>query len=189
MPSQLSIGKHRLRATGAALVEKEGKDPSVEVYVQDTEDPDEIGTIYLSTSDAAFEWTEKKLKLLGWDPKENDYRFDYLNQEGEDNPLRGVEFDVDVTEGKPYTGQDGKERQGFPQINFVGLSGFSERMPPEKAKSFAAQLRAKLISQRGQPTAAGKKPAPARRPAAAASPSKEVQDSNSDVWPEENTGT
>lgn len=175
MPQQLSIGKHRLHVNGTALIEREGKDPNVELYVQDVENPDEIGTIYLGTGDAAWEWTEKKLTHLGWAPKANDYRFDYLNpEEGEKGPLHGVEFDVDV-QSKPYTGQDGKERDGI-QINFVGLGGFSERMSAEKAAAFSKQLRARLIASKGQAAATPAKTGGAR------GPSRATQEANDDVW-------
>jgi hypothetical protein len=179
MPEQLSIGKHRLRVTGSALVEKEGGDPTVQVYVQDTENADEIGTLYLSTSEAAWEWTEKKLTVLGWEPKANDYRFDYLNAEGEENPLRGAEFDANVSE-RTYMGNDNKERTGI-RIDFVSLGGFAERMPPEKATAFAKQLRQRLIASKGQQTASApkQKPPPARPKGG---PSKEVEDANRDVW-------
>lgn len=161
--SQLEMGRHRLRVTGSALVEKQGGgDPTVQVYVQDIEDMNQMGTVYLATSEAAWEWTEKKLKVLGWDPKENQYRLDYLNVEGE-SPLLNVEFDVDVCEGKPYTGNDGKERTGI-QINFLGLGGFAERMEPKKAAAFSATLRARLLASQGQSAAPARKAAP-KKPA------------------------
>ena len=51
------------------------------------EDGDTIDA-YLSLTDAAYPWTEKKLITLGWDPKEYDYDFSLLNT-GNLSPLAG----------------------------------------------------------------------------------------------------
>lgn len=164
MPQPLEFGKHRLRVTGSAVVEPQGKEPVIHVYVQDVEDPDQLGTVYLSTSDSAFEWTEKKLGILGWNMKENDYRIDYLNvEEGQESPIQGVEFDADVVEGKPWVGQDGKERPGSPQVNFLALGGFAERMSNERAIAFSKKLRARVLASKG-PGSAASSPAKQKPP-------------------------
>lgn len=137
-------GKHRVRVTATALAETKTGVGQIVVGFEDG-DGNTISA-YLFTSDRAWEYTAEKLKTLGWDPRENGYRFEDLNTEP--SPIAGNEVDI-VTEEEEY---EGKRRMKVKWINAPGLG--VERMQPAEAASFADKLRRRLLNGGGAPSAA-----------------------------------
>jgi hypothetical protein len=105
------------------------------------EDGDTIDA-YLSLSDAAYPWTEKKLISLGWDPKDYDYNFSLLNV-GNLSPLAGVETEITVKE-EVY-----REKTTL-KVDWIGPRE-QIQMPEDETTAFVAALRQRLIASRGTP--------------------------------------
>ncbi len=103
---------------------------------------------YLSLTDAAYPWTEKKLINLGWDPTEYDYNFNLLNT-GNLSPLAGVETEITVKE-------EVFENKTSLKVDWIGPRE-QVQMPEDESTVFVAQLRQRLIASRGapKPTTAG----------------------------------
>lgn len=108
---------------------------------------------YLSLTDAAYPYTEKKLISLGWDPTEHDYNFSLLNT-GNLSPLAGVETEITVKE-------EVFENKTSLKVDWIGPRE-QIQMPEDETTAFVAQLRQRLIASRGapKPPAAG---SPARK--------------------------
>lgn len=97
---------------------------------------------YLSLTDAAYPWTEKKLITLGWDPKEYDYDFSLLNT-GNLSPLAGVETEITVKE-------EVFENKTNLKVDWIGPRE-QVQMPEDESTAFVAELRQRLIASRGAP--------------------------------------
>lgn len=105
------------------------------------EDGDTIDA-YLSLTDAAYPWTEKKLITLGWDPVEHDYNFSLLNT-GNLSPLAGVETEITVKE-------EVFENKTNLKVDWIGPRE-QVQMPEDESTAFVAELRQRLIASRGAP--------------------------------------
>lgn len=138
-----TAGRHRVRVTATALAETKNGTGQIVVGFEDNEG--NSISAYLFTSDKAWEYTAEKLKVLGWDPVANGYRFEDLNLDP--SPIAGNEVDI-VTEEEQF---EGKWRMKVKWINAPGLG--VERMQPAQASSFAETLRARLL--RGATATAG----------------------------------
>jgi len=106
---------------------------------------------YLSCTDAAWQYTEQKLKTLGWDPAENDFDLRPLNA-GEESPITGSETEINVIEDS-YNGKTSLK------VGWIGPRAGAAALPEDEMDAFAAELRKRLIASKGAPK-------PAARPAA-----------------------
>jgi len=168
---QIEVGTHEVTVIGSSLSEKNGE-LVINVYFEDSLE-DRI-TAFLHTSEAAWPYTEAKLKACGFDPSANGYDLSPLGLSGADgNPMTGNKTTI-VVEDRVWAtekGGDGKTRRQVVQIG----STFQDKLDPDKAKDLTTKLRARLIAGREPtaPAATGAKK-PARRPpppaAAASSP-------------------
>jgi hypothetical protein len=118
-------------------------------------------TAYQFFTDAALPWTVEALRALGWDPEANNW--DILTLDGTD-VLKGREVAL-VLEEEEY---EGKRRTKVRFINALGGAGV-ERLAPDQAKSFASDLRRRLM-QAAPPKAGGAKGGAAKKPAPSPSP-------------------
>jgi len=127
---QIEVGTHEVSVTGSSLSERNGE-LVISVYFEDALE-DRI-TAFLHTSEAAWPYTEAKLKALGWDAAASSYDISPLGLTGEEgNPLTGAKTTI-VVEDKIWAvekGGDGKTRRQVTQIG----STFQDRLEPEKAK-------------------------------------------------------
>ena len=145
-------GKHEVGIRSTCLT-KSGKNGTPCVAVVFEDDVGETVTYWGYLTDAALQYTLKSLAAMGWDSAEHDGRIDTLD--GTDLLVgRKVEIVVDEEEF------EGKVRSKVKFVNEIG-GGLGERMAPEESKSFAAQLRAKILAAKGpKPSTAPKKPTP-----------------------------
>lgn len=114
---------------------------------------------YLSCTEAAWEWTEKKLRVLGFDVDANDLDIRPLNR-GAESPLAGVETEIDVKEDT-YNGKTTLK------VDWIGPRLGQAQMPGSDEDAFAAELRRRLVARKGAPRAAAPKTS---KPAAAGNP-------------------
>jgi len=145
-------GRHEvgIRSTQLTVSGEKGT-PCVSVLFED-ETGDTI-TYWGYLTDAALQYTLKSLAAMGWDSAEHDGRIDTLN---ETDLLVGRKVEIVVDEEE----FEGKVRSKVKFVNEIG-GGLGERMAPEESKSFAAQLRAKILAAKGpKPSTAPKKPTP-----------------------------
>lgn len=110
------------------------------------EDGDTIDA-YLSCTEAAWEWTERKLRTLGFDVDANDLDIRPLNR-GTESPIAGVETEIDVKEDT-YNGKTTLK------VDWIGPRIGQAQMPGSDEDAFAADLRRRLVARKGAP-----KPAP-----------------------------
>lgn len=113
-------------------------------------------TWYGYLSDAALERTIASLRILGFDPAEHNGMLDALHGT---KLLVSRKAEI-VVELETYNGET---RPKVKWVNDVG-GGMGKGMEADKAKSFAASLRQKILS--AQPPKPSAKPGPARAPAA-----------------------
>lgn len=140
-----TTGWHEGEVTAVALNKASTGNVQIVVALKD-EDGNGI-TAFLSTTDRALEYTEKKLIAMGWNPADYDYDLSKLNEP--DCALVGMrDFKFEVVE-QPDLNGDPQRRVGW--IGEPG-SGVGERLEAGEARSFAAELRKRLIAQRGKPT-------------------------------------
>jgi len=159
----IGAGRHEVKIVSHVLTKSSQKGtPCMAVVFED--DAGEHITYYGYLSDAALEYTLKALAAMGWDAAQHDGRIDVLN--GTDLLLgHKVEIVVDEEE------YEGKVRAKVRFVNEIG-GGMGERMAPEEGRSFAAQLRAKILAAKGpKPNAA-----PARKPVTATAPAATATD-------------
>lgn len=148
------VGNHTGEIVATGL--KKAKTGNVQILIQFKDEADNTITAYLATTEAAWPYTEKKLEACGFVMADNDYDLTRLNDP--DCPLIGM-ADVPFTV-KAKVGPDGNT---YNEVSWIGAGGgISERMDPEETKSFAAQLRQKLIAKAGgvKPATTGKAAAP-----------------------------
>lgn len=111
---------------------------------------------YLSCTEAAWEWTEKKLRTLGFDVDENDLDIRPLNR-GAESPIAGVETEIDVKEDT-YNGKTTLK------VDWIGPRTGQASMADSDEDAFAAELRKRLVARKGAPKLSGRPPV---KPAAA----------------------
>lgn len=136
-------GKYDVTVTGSALGEsKENKTPQIIIEFEDHEGARICA--YLFLSDNAWQYTEEKLRTLGWDPQRNGLRFEELN--ADPSPIVGHKVQIVLNEDT----YNGKRSLKVAYINPPG-GGIRERMPAAEAKSFADRLRKRLANYGGPP--------------------------------------
>lgn len=152
----LRSGEYTARVTAHAMGRASTGKEQIAVTFS-VEDGDKVSSItwYGYFTDAAYPTTEKALQSLGWDPAANDYAFHELNGT---EALVGAEASIVVEED---VNQDGNPVSKVRWVNAPGGGvALKERMSDDEARSFASQLRKKLIASKGQA------PAPAARSSA-----------------------
>jgi hypothetical protein len=132
----VGIGRHAVKVVSHALGRSSTGTPHVAVLFEDVQG-DRI-TWYGYLSDAAIERTIKSLQLLGWDAVASNGMVDTLNGTG---LLVGNEAEI-VVDTEVYNGE---VRHKVKWVNEPG-GGMVEAMPQDDASSFAATLRAKVLS-------------------------------------------
>jgi hypothetical protein len=150
-------GRHSVRVVHHALGRSSKGTPRVTVQFEDVNGERIVWDGYLS--DAALERTLASLQILGWDPVANDGRVDSLNGTG---ILVDNEAEI-VVEHEVYN-EDIQAKVKW--VNAPG-GGTGEAMADDDAKSFAAQLRAKILSAPRPKASTQPGPAKAAVPAAA----------------------
>lgn len=122
-------------------------------------------TWYGYFTDAAYKTTERALIALGWNPEENNYAFDQLN-----------ETEILVGAEAMLVCEDDEDQEGRPvvRVRWVnspngGGVALKERLTAEEASSFAANLRKRIIATKG-PGASKARPAAGRAPARRGAP-------------------
>jgi hypothetical protein len=138
-----TVGKHTGTIIATGL--QKASTGNIQVLIQFEDEKGDTITAYLSTTDGAMPWTEKKLAACGYVLAENDYDFARLNDP--DCPIIGMKNIPFTVEEKK--GLDGEFHNRVGWIGEGGGGGITERMDPNETKAFAAQLRAKLIGKRG----------------------------------------
>lgn len=135
------VGNHTGEIIATGL--KKAKTGNVQILIQFKDESDNTITAYLATTEAAWEYTEKKLEACGFVMADNDYDLTRLNDP--DCPIIGMK-DIPFTV-KTKQGLDGNE---YHEVSWIGAGGgISDRMPPEETKVFAAKLRQALITRAG----------------------------------------
>lgn len=137
---KLGEGSHQVTVTSTALQRKNDKG---QIVINARDAHGNTATAYLFLTDAAWPYTQEKLATLGWDVWEHNFEFDRLDDEP--SPIAGnqVEF---VIENTLYEGKI------IPKVAFINaIGGVRERMPADEAKSFAAQLRSRLMPKSSRP--------------------------------------
>lgn len=132
---------------------KEKTDLVIEVRI--TEPYGDSITAFLHTTEAAWPYTEAKLKALGWDAEANGFDLKQLDGDTE-SKIAGNKIEGGITvEEETF---EGKTRS---RVTRIGDSNGVTRaeLPFEEKERFVNQLRARLLS--------GKGPAPNARRAAA----------------------
>jgi hypothetical protein len=137
------VGRHEVQVLSTALSISQ-KSGAQQIVVQFENDQQDTITAYLSCSDAAWQYTEEKLRAIGWNPVDHGYRFEELNQEP--SPCAGNQCQITIQQEE----YEGRKRL---KVGFINPPGGLpvERMEQAEAQAFAAQLRARLL---GQPQAA-----------------------------------
>lgn len=115
---------------------------------------------YLACTEAAWQYTEQKLKALGWDPAENDFDLRPLNA-GAASPIVGNETGIEVIEDS-YVTESGETKK-TPKVGWIGSRTGAAGLPESEMDVFAAELRKRLIAAKGAPK-------PSARPAAKPAP-------------------
>jgi len=141
----------------------ESKNQNMQICVEFYDEAEDATiTAYLSMSDAAWPYTEKKLAAMGFTLESADYRVGVLDQQDK-SPLAGWKGPI-VVVNQPYNGKDSFK------VDRIGDAGsFQEQMDPAKIAAFEDQFRRKLIAAKGSQT--GK---PKTAPKAAASKPRKV---------------
>lgn len=149
----IGIGTHEVAVKNTGL--SKSQSGNVQIVVEFYDQADETLSAFLATTEAAWPYTEDKLRVLGWDPAQNGFRFEDLNSEP--SPIAGNQVQI-VVDAETF---DGKTRNKVKFINPPGGKAI-ERMAPAEAQSFAAQLRKRLTGQTtaGVARPAAKKPLP-----------------------------
>lgn len=108
---------------------------------------------YLSCTEAAWQYTEQKLRTLGFDVDEHDLDIRPLNR-GAESPIAGVETEIDVKEDT-YNGKTTLK------VDWIGPRMGAAQMPTSDEDAFAAALRNRLIAKKGAPKPAARSQKPA----------------------------
>lgn len=108
---------------------------------------------YLSCTEDAWPYTERKLKTLGFDVDANDLDIRPLNR-GAESPIAGVETEIDVKEDT-YNGKTALK------VDWIGPRIGASQMPTSDEDAFAAALRNRLIAKKGAPKPAARTQKPA----------------------------
>ena len=136
MPRITEPNTYTVRVTTTALGESKQKaSPQIIVGFADVVNGDTI-TAYLSCSEKAWQYTEEKLRNMGWDAAANGYRFEELN--ADPSPIAGNEVEI-VVDLETY---DNKTEARVKFINVPG--GGIKRMDDGEASTFADRLRKQL---------------------------------------------
>jgi len=106
----------------------------------DEEGQRRLVTSYHFFTDAALPWTVEALRAMGWDPERNNW--DVLSLDDTDI-LKGREV-VLVLEEEEYPEGSGQFHTKVRFVNAPGGAGV-ERLAPDEAKAFAADLRRRLM--------------------------------------------
>ncbi|NUN51409.1 MAG: hypothetical protein HUU06_01300, partial [Planctomycetaceae bacterium] len=107
---------------------------------QDEEGRRRLVTSFHFFTDAALPWTVEALRAMGWDPEANNW--DVLSLDDTD-VLKGRAV-VLVLEEEEYPEGSGQFHTKVRFVNAAGGAGV-ERLAPEEAKAFAADLRKRLM--------------------------------------------
>ncbi len=130
----LAVGNHEVEVIASALSESQ-QTKSQQIMVQFADANGDGITAYLACSEAAWQYTEEKLRTLGWDAPKNGYRFEELNLDP--SPLKGQRVRITVKE-ETYKGKT--------RAKVDGIWPLFERMEAGEAKSFAEKLRARILN-------------------------------------------
>lgn len=177
----ITPGRYLATATGSAIGRAKSGTEQIavgfDVHVEDPETKQQSAmhmTWFGFFTDATLETTDKALAALGFDATVRD--ISELNPEvPEDSPIVGAEVEVVLQHKEDL---DGNQRLEIRWVNRKGGGvAMKDRMEATEAKSFAANLRKRLLAARGpgagKPAGAPARPAPAAagRPGAPASKS------------------
>ena len=139
-------GHHFVTVTGSVLSRSSTGNGQIVVSFRN-EDGDSIDA-FLSCTEAAWQYTEAKLRTLGYDVDEHDLDIRPLNH-GPESPIVGVETEIDVKE-ELYNG----ERKL--KVDWIGPRTGQAAMAEADEDLFAVELRKRLIAKKGAPKAASK---------------------------------
>lgn len=176
--NEYGIGKYDVEVAAAYLGKSRGKGtPQLEIVFEG-----ELGQIsaYRYFTEGGWQYFEKELIALGWDPAKNGYEFDALNTEVDevtgqvlrDSCLKGARCQI-VTKQETYTDEKSGEEKVSLKVQFINSIGRKrEEMPVDEKKPFLTALRKNAIAWSGKPPS---KPA-AKPPAKPADRKERVQD-------------
>lgn len=118
----------------------------IHVYFADDQGNYQQKKLWLT--DKGWEQTEKALKLLGWDPEDNEFAFSQLN-EGEASPIVGAACQIVVVETRDQNDRD-KVWSEVAWVNPPDGGGPVERMDKREAVSFEKRVRKQLGLRKGR---------------------------------------
>lgn len=136
MPKIQEAGTYHVAVKQTALGEsKNTKGMQIVVTFADIVNGDTI-TAYFPCSERAWQYTEEKLRTMGWDAAAAGYQFEELNLDP--SPIAGNEVEI-VCDFEEYQGERNL------RVKFVNpVGGGFKRMDENEAASFADRLRQQI---------------------------------------------
>lgn len=167
--SEYGIGKYEVTVTEAYLGKSKTKGtPQLEIVFDG-----ELGTIsaFRYFTEGGWQYFEKELIALGWDPAANGYDFDLLHTEKDENgaivkesALKGARCQI-VTKQESYRDAETGEEKVSLKVQFINSLGRKrEELPDEERTPFLKALKKSAIQWSGKPPS--KPAAQAPKPAA-----------------------
>lgn len=131
----IDVGTHEVTVKSTALANS--SKGNLQIVVEFENDAHDTISAFLATTEAAWQYTEEKLRTLGWDPAANGYRFEDLNNDPSPIALNQVQIVVDE---EVYDGKRVKK------VKFINQPGGKvlERLAETEATYFASLLRQRL---------------------------------------------
>jgi len=170
--SDLRPGTYNAYVTEAYLGKSRNKGtPQLEIRFQLEGDSAPFIWAYRYFTDNGWQYLEKELKAMGWDPRAHDYDFEKLDTK-KDNDGRIVRHSAlaenpcwvqIVVQDETYTDDQGVSRTST-KVRFINEIRVREEMPEQEKKTFLTDLRKRMIAASGQSHNAGRQPGSPPRP-------------------------
>lgn len=132
--AKLGVGPHEVTIQRTACGGGGQKAPYIAVLFADSKGDTITGYFFLTGG--AWQYTEEKLRTMGWDPAEHGNRFEELNTEP--SPIKGNAVEI-VNKEETFNGKPAVK------VNYVNPPGGRvERMDSSEARAWAEQVRQDL---------------------------------------------